>query len=243
MSVLLLKLSGPLQAWGDSSRFTRRNTRREPTKSGVIGLLASAQGRSREDSIEDLLNLEYGVRIEQPGRVIRDFQTEQSVDGKKVMPLTNRYYLSDAIFLVALGAEQEVLQTIDSALRSPKWPLFLGRRACPADLPISLGIHDEYEDVREALSKENWYASSWFQEQNPNFVLEIACDAHQNEPFQSQNDLPLTFSSKGRKYATRAVFHLRMQNPEKKNHEQLEGSASDGMPSQFVADDHNPMNF
>ena len=36
MSVLLLQLAGPLQSWGDSSRFVRRETRNEPTKSGVI---------------------------------------------------------------------------------------------------------------------------------------------------------------------------------------------------------------
>ena len=65
MSVLLLQLAGPLQSWGDSSRFVRRETRNEPTKSGVIGMLASAQGRNREDSIEDLLGLSFGVRIEQ----------------------------------------------------------------------------------------------------------------------------------------------------------------------------------
>ncbi len=79
MSVLLLQLAGPLQSWGDSSRFVRRETRNEPTKSGVIGMLASAQGRSREDSIEDLLGISFGVRTEQHGRVIRDLQTEKSM--------------------------------------------------------------------------------------------------------------------------------------------------------------------
>ena len=83
MSVLLLQLAAPLQSWGDSSRFVRRETRGEPTKSGVIGMLASAQGRSREDSIEDLLRLSFGVRIEQRGRVIRDLQTEKSMTRKR----------------------------------------------------------------------------------------------------------------------------------------------------------------
>ena len=41
MSVLLLQLAGPLQSWGDSSRFVRRETRSEPTKSGVIGMLGA----------------------------------------------------------------------------------------------------------------------------------------------------------------------------------------------------------
>ncbi len=61
--VLLLRLAGPMQSWGDASRFNRRETRTEPTKSAVIGLLASAQGRTREDPIEDLLQLSFGVRI------------------------------------------------------------------------------------------------------------------------------------------------------------------------------------
>ena len=60
MSVLLLRLKGPLQSWGDSSRFTRRETRQEPTKSGVLGLLAAAQGRRRGDPIEDLAGLAFG---------------------------------------------------------------------------------------------------------------------------------------------------------------------------------------
>lgn len=97
--VLLLRLAGPMQSWGDASRFNRRETRTEPTKSAIIGLLASAQGRTREDSIEDLLQLSFGVRVEQKGLVMRDYQTEKSLDRKrnsssfaKVLPVTNRYY-------------------------------------------------------------------------------------------------------------------------------------------------------
>ena len=68
MAVLLIRLAGPMQSWGDSSRFARRTTRREPTKSGVVGLLASALGRTREDPVEDLAQLELAIRVEQPGR-------------------------------------------------------------------------------------------------------------------------------------------------------------------------------
>ncbi|WEV73653.1 type I-E CRISPR-associated protein Cas5/CasD [Bifidobacterium sp. ESL0798] len=177
MSVLLLSLSAPMQSWGDSSRFVRRNTNNEPTKSGVLGLLASAQGRSREDPIEDLAGLEFGVRVEQPGRVIRDFQTERPAEGKP-MPLTNRYYLADARFLVALGGERDFLVTLDVALRNPKWPLYLGRRACPADFPVTLGVHDEYDDVRQALTQEPWRASDYYKSKHNSSQLEVACDAH-----------------------------------------------------------------
>ena len=90
MAVLLIRLAGPMQAWGDSSRFARRTTRHEPTKSGIVGLIASALGRSREDSIDDLAQLELAIRTEQPGNVIRDFQTERPMDGGKPMPLSHR---------------------------------------------------------------------------------------------------------------------------------------------------------
>ena len=45
MATLLLRLAAPLQAWGADSKFETRKTGREPTKSGVIGLLAAALGR------------------------------------------------------------------------------------------------------------------------------------------------------------------------------------------------------
>ena len=44
MATLLLRLAAPLQAWGADSKFEARKTNREPTKSGVIGLLAAALG-------------------------------------------------------------------------------------------------------------------------------------------------------------------------------------------------------
>ena len=136
--VLLLRLAGPLQSWGDSSRFARRRTRTEPTKSAVIGLLAAALGRSREEDIDDLRLLEFGVRTDQPGSLLRDFQVERSLDEKVVMPLSHRYYLSDAVFLVALGGPADKLAELDEALHHPVWPLYLGRRSCPPDLPMSL---------------------------------------------------------------------------------------------------------
>ena len=75
MAVLLLKLAGPLQSWGSASRFTDRGTQHEPTKSGVVGLLAAALGRRRTASVDDLASLRFGVRIDQPGTLQDDFQT------------------------------------------------------------------------------------------------------------------------------------------------------------------------
>ena len=251
MSVLLLRLAGPLQSWGDSSRFVRRETRNEPTKSGVIGLLAAAQGRTREDSIEDMLGLSFGVRVEQRGRVIRDLQTEKSLTRKrnsrqfdKVMPLTYRYYLADARFLVAIGAERPVLESLDAALQAPRWPLYLGRRACPPDFPLNLRIHDEYDDVRQALEHERWYASEWYKRRYGYPDLDIACDAQDGEASSTQDDLPLSFSQTGRHYAGRAVYRYRIINPDKPVADGPETDTKTGTPPSFESTgDDDPMSF
>lgn len=49
MSTLLLRLAGPMQSWGTDSKFDVRRTQREPSKSGVIGLIAAALGIPRQD--------------------------------------------------------------------------------------------------------------------------------------------------------------------------------------------------
>ena len=49
MATLLLRLAAPLQSWGMDSKFETRKTNREPTKSGVVGLLAAALGIRRDE--------------------------------------------------------------------------------------------------------------------------------------------------------------------------------------------------
>lgn len=142
MSVLLLRLSGPMQAWGVQSRFGVRDTAREPSKSGVVGLLAAALGRPRDANIIDLANLRMGVRVDREGTLLRDYHTAQNVyrakSGIKPTELSTRYYLSDACFLVGLEGESALLDTLQQALRDPVWALFLGRRSFPPGDPIWL---------------------------------------------------------------------------------------------------------
>ena len=236
MSILLLRLSGPLQSWGSSSRFTIRTTQREPTKSAVIGLLASAQGRQRGDDIEDLLHLSFGVRIDQPGILVNDMQTEHGAN-VKAMPLTKRYYLSDAKFLVALGADPALLEGLDQALRHPRWPLYLGRRACPPDYPVSLGLVQE-DRVDQALRTHPWMAASWYKRRHRGCRLEVVCDAdcvkgEDNGVVSSQADIPLSFGA-ARRYAVRTVSRYRIPNPD--------GPSPDKQQTKAVPD-HDPMSF
>ncbi|MEK7721143.1 MAG: type I-E CRISPR-associated protein Cas5/CasD, partial [Elusimicrobiota bacterium] len=81
MPTLLLRLAGPMQSWGTTSRFDNRDTGKEPSKSGVIGLLAAAMGIDRENrtDLEPLTLLVMGVRHDRPGIPKYDYQTAQHI--------------------------------------------------------------------------------------------------------------------------------------------------------------------
>ena len=210
MSVLLLRLDGPLQAWGDASRFVRRHTRTEPTKSGVIGLLAAAQGRRRTDPIEDLAALAFGVRVDQRGRMMRDFQTAIRRGRKnESMPLSYRYYLADAVFVAGVEGDIELLRALDDAVHSPTFPLYLGRRACPpSEKEISLGVHDT--SLEDALRSQEWLARDWYRRQQGRMVhLELVVDAPPGTvDTETARDVPLSFDPVRREYGWRDVVRL-----------------------------------
>ncbi|WP_116114830.1 type I-E CRISPR-associated protein Cas5/CasD [Austwickia chelonae] len=214
MAVLLLRLAGPLQSWGDSSRFARRNTRTSPTKSGVFGLLAAAQGRRRTDPIEDLLGLRFGVRVDQPGRLVRDFQTAIRWTSPKPapMPLSYRYYLADAVFTAAVEGDHSLVQSLDEAVRSPAFPLYLGRRSCPPSRPVSMSVFDG--SLVEVLREAPWQAASWHRRELQREVrLEILVDADSSGGSQDifpeeVRDLPQSWNPERREYLWRSVVSV-----------------------------------
>src|SRR5690606_42030899 len=79
MATLLLRLVGPMQSWGTTSRFDERETLHEPSKSGVIGLICAALGRDRQEPIDDLCALRMGVRVDREGVLMRDYVTATGV--------------------------------------------------------------------------------------------------------------------------------------------------------------------
>ena len=158
MPTLLLRLQAPMQSWGISSHFTSRDTTREPTKSGVIGLICAALGRPRDADISDLAGLKMGVRVDREGILQKDFHVAQDIKlaggkGTKDTEISDRYYLSDAVFLVGLEGPRALLEQIQTALQSPHWTLYLGRKAFPPGKPVWLreGLRDE--PVLEALKE------------------------------------------------------------------------------------------
>lgn len=167
MPTLLLRLVGPMQSWGTTSRFDQRDTGKEPSKSGVIGLLAAALGIDRENwiDLQPLARLSMGTRHDRPGVPKRDYQTAQhiiSADRSKIheTAVTTRDYLADAAFLVGLqGQDRALLGRTHTALRDPIWPLALGRKSYVPSEPI--WIEDGLQDapLREVLARWPWIAS------------------------------------------------------------------------------------
>ena len=216
MTVLLLRLAGPMQAWGVKSRFTVRSTELEPSKSGIIGMLAAAVGRRRTDPIEDLLSLRFGVRKDQPGRVIRDFHTARPFDARKPMPPSERYYLADAVFLAGIEGDRPLLEGIDEALHHPAFPLYLGRRSCPPTPPVSLGLREA--SLLDVLRTEPWLASMWFQKRHRSrvFHAELLLDQEavpvgERGSARGSRDVPVSFDPRHRDYDFRQVERLTVQ--------------------------------
>lgn len=218
MRTLLLLLSGPLQAWGDSSRFTRRDTRMVPTKSGVLGLLAAAQGRRRTDAIEDLAALRFGVRVDQPGSLQRDFQTAINWRSGKSMPLSYRYYIADAKFVAGVEGPSPLVEALAEHVQRPTFPLYLGRRSCPVDASLHLGTSDE--PLEDALRGLPWMAAGWYRaKQPPEVALDLYVDAAPDDdrPRETRRDAPLSFDPRRREYGWREVISASpvvLPNPE-----------------------------
>lgn len=199
MATLLLRLAAPLQAWGSDSKFNIRSTGREPTKSGVIGMVAAAMGIQRNDDtklLKPLNNLKFGIRVDREGKLLKDFHMVHEMSGKKDSHVTERYYLSDAVFLAALESDsREYLEDIVKALKDPVYPLFLGRRSCPPTLPIVLGIRDD--ELIDALKNEPDLISA------DRRILSKRLIYDSNSGGTVVNDVPVSFSQRHRQYGCR----------------------------------------
>jgi len=207
VSTLLIELAGPQQAWGSRSRFVTRGTELAPTKSGVVGMLAAALGMDRTAPLDRFAGLRFGVRIDQPGQVERDFQTVRSLDGSASFPLSERYYLADAVFLAGIEHRDAELAAYRDALARPYFPLFLGRRAFPPAGPVRAWL--VHEPLDAALRHQPWLAREHHRRETPGETVdvEIVRDAEPGERGgQGRQDVPESFDPRRRRYGTRAVI-------------------------------------
>ena len=207
MATLLLRLAAPLQAWGADSKFETRKTAREPTKSGVIGLLAAALGlrRNETEPLTRLAQLRFGVRVEREGQLLVDFHMARNEE-KDRSYVTYRHYLEDAVFLVGLESEDTaLLQELAEALTHPVFPLYLGRRCCPPTLPLCLGVRPG--SLQEVLQAEPPLC--------PGRQSRILLDADPLEPGTApQRDVPVSFDPHHRQYGYRSIRELWQKVPD-----------------------------
>jgi CRISPR system Cascade subunit CasD len=224
VTALILRLAGPLQSWGEHSTFSERDTAAFPTRSGLIGLFASAQGLRRGASLEDYEQFDLTVRIDRPGRRLVDFHTAGgglprsrtilTAEGKRrsegaTTLVSNRHYLSDAVFTVAVDThDSAALARLASALEHPVWAPYLGRRSCVPDQPLLLrtDIEDPMAELREhapiAAARRSDGA-----ERRAEFIYETApAGTAPEESVYEFMDVPVSFAPLARRYRTRRVF-------------------------------------
>ncbi len=173
---LAFYLDAPMQSWGSSSRFNRRESESFPTKSGVLGLLAAAMGIDKHspDEAERLQPLAalafstYSVQSEagNTGPIrLSDFHTvgggydrtdpvqrlhitRKASGGPSTTVLTHRTYLTDSRFLAALEGDSDILSTCAAALEDPRWGVWFGRKCC---IPASPLLPTLAETSKEAI--------------------------------------------------------------------------------------------
>lgn len=173
---LILRLDGPMQAWGTHTFEDFRPSSLFPTRSGLLGLLGACLGIDRRDhaGLEQLAaSVEFTVRVDRsaprpepdkpaPKAAVKlpDFHTvlaARKVDGSanKNSVVTRREYLFDAAFTVAVGEKSGAsvsLEAIAHALRRPCFTPVLGRRACPIARPLLECGPVEAVDAKIALA-------------------------------------------------------------------------------------------
>lgn len=236
MATLLLRLAGPMQAWGVDSKFETRQSLREPSKSGVIGLLAAALGCRRDQLPPQLLGLRMAVRVDQEGQLLTDFhmvhgiaaddmgRIARSADGRRKPArnrdfVTKRQYIHDAVFVVALEHEDaQWLGELADTLRAPAFPLFLGRRSCPPTLPLVLGVTPE--NWREALNACPWQAAGHGRRGVQ--LLRVIADAEPGSGARpSRRDVPVSFDPGWRRYGMRAIEQYVVAPPGEIEHDPM----------------------
>lgn len=179
MKYLLFDLTAPLQSWGSVTRATERVTDSVPTKSAILGLLAAAVGIDRSDyerkkTFDKCFNV--AIAVETDGVTLKDYHTVQILsnysggrirtrrdaleyrkdNAKLATVLTNRHYLQDASFTIAITQVEEGpfdLEALRKAILKPHFPIYLGRRCCPPAAPLNPRIV-ETDTLEEALGGE-----------------------------------------------------------------------------------------
>jgi len=177
----LLWLEAPLQSWGVDSKFGRRESLNFPSKSGVLGLVLCAMGKSgpQIDLLKDLSSGAFSViSYKNPANSfgetrLCDFHMVGSAyddkdpwfkmhipktsEGKAAVgggtKLTYRYYLQDAKFAVIIEVDNDLCKDIETAFNCPVFDIYFGRKSCVPTDKIFRGCYSSYSEAQNAANR------------------------------------------------------------------------------------------
>jgi len=168
-TTLFLRLEGPLQAWGDNSKYVVRRTLEAPTKSGIVGLICCAMGLNRQETVREPI-ASTALRT-----LAERLVPEKDVDDKKidrtVLRLLNKLQMGVRIDRAGVrwwdyhtvGAKVGLLQAKGGIKRTggSNGPIetLISRREylCDASFLVALrGDGGPISEVANALAKPKW---------------------------------------------------------------------------------------
>ena len=167
---LTFQLYAPLSSWGEPAVGEKRNSARHPSKSAVLGLVASSMGYRRQNDAPHLElqdSLSFGVKLVGESFPTADYHTTQAAEkqGPHIHKrkdemhelsktwLSSRQYRQDALNVVALWNTDNAQIRLDDilpSLKQPAFSLFMGRKSCPLALPLN-PILEEHISLKTAL--------------------------------------------------------------------------------------------
>jgi CRISPR system Cascade subunit CasD len=172
---LILKLHGPMQAWGEHTFEGLRPSANFPTRSGLLGLLGACLGikRNGHEQLQQLADsIGMAVRVDERRmsrrdgtsrslwvvkmtdyHTVKDAREDYTGLKKHDTIQTWREYLYDAEFTVVLWNQPDAALSFDeleAAIRRPLFTPYLGRRSCPLARPL-FEARLKSSDVLEAL--------------------------------------------------------------------------------------------
>lgn len=212
MKTIVMKFCGPLQSWGTGSNFETRHTDFYPSKSAVIGLISASNGYRRDDisNLNKLNKLDFAVRVDQNGNLMRDYhiarKNKKNGDFERTY-VTNRYYLEDAVFTVAIShSDEKFIDEILLALKKPYFQTYMGRRALPLPYDFILDVTDK--SAVDSLKSLEWQASAWYKKKHKkdqSIGLELYADGDLLEDVDGvlRKDRAISFSQKDRRFGFR----------------------------------------
>ena len=163
---LVWQMAGPMASWGRVAIGEKRFSDSDPTRSAIVGLLASCLGIERRDedaltAISNTIGTASAVLSDtvakQTAVSLRDYHIIQTAKprGRKgsinisraqeladpgSTILSERFYLTGGLYLGCAWLRSSPLVSLDdlaAALNRPVFAPYLGRRCCPPGLPFS----------------------------------------------------------------------------------------------------------